>query len=45
MPKLITGVLLGLVLGLYLDSAGMREHGQLLSQIKTVLTNLFSGWA
>ncbi len=44
MAKLVVGILLGLVLGMYLDNAVVGEPGQLLSQIQTIVTNFISSW-
>ena len=41
-PKLVTQFLIGLVLGLYLDSAGTGSSVQLLVQIQTAIKNLIS---
>ena len=42
MAKLTVGILLGLVLGLYLDSTASGGPGQLISQIEVALRNLFA---
>jgi F0F1-type ATP synthase assembly protein I len=44
MAKFVVGVLLGLILGIYLDSAASGGPGQAFSQIQTVITNLASFW-
>jgi outer membrane lipoprotein SlyB len=44
MAKFVVGVLLGLVLGMYLDSASSGGSGQVLSQIQTAITNLIFFW-
>jgi len=40
MARLMVGILIGLVLGLYLDSASTGNGTQLLAQIGTALRNL-----
>lgn len=40
MARLVVGILIGLVLGLYLDSAAGGNGGQLLVQIETTIKNL-----
>ena len=42
MAKLVVGILIGLVLGLYLDSAATDTGGRPLAQIETAVKNLFS---
>jgi F0F1-type ATP synthase assembly protein I len=44
MAKFVIGVLLGLVLGIYLDSAASGGPGQALSQIQSAIVNLVSFW-
>ena len=40
MPRLIVGILIGLVLGLYLDSAAAGAGANPLVQIETAIRNL-----
>jgi hypothetical protein len=40
MARLVVGILIGLVLGLYLDSAAAGNGVQLLLQIETTIKNL-----
>jgi F0F1-type ATP synthase assembly protein I len=42
MAKLVVGILIGLVLGLYLDSTATGTGGQPLAQIEAAAKNLFS---
>jgi len=42
MARLVAGILIGLVLGLYLDSARTGSSVQLLVQIQTAIKNLIS---
>jgi len=42
MARLVVGILIGLVLGLYLDSARTGSSAQLLVQIQTAIKNLIS---
>lgn len=44
MAKFMTGMLLGLVLGLYLDSAASGGSGHIFSQIQAALANLLLFW-
>ena len=41
MAKLVVGILIGLVLGLYLDSAASGAGAQPLAQIAAAVKNLF----
>lgn len=42
MAKFVVGILVGLALGLYLDSSASGGPGQIVSQIETVFKNLVS---
>ena len=42
MAKFVVGILVGLVLGLYLDSSAAGGSGQIVSQVETVFKNLLS---
>jgi hypothetical protein len=42
MARLVVGILIGLVLGLYLDSATTGNGAQILVQIETAIRNLAS---
>jgi len=41
MAKLIVGILIGLVLGLYLDHSSRWTGSSILAQLETILKNLF----
>jgi len=41
MAKLVTGILIGLVVGLYLDHSSAGAGAPVFVQFETVLTNLF----
>ncbi len=41
MAKLVVGILIGLVLGLYLDNSSAGTGVPILAQLETILKNLF----
>jgi hypothetical protein len=41
MARLVVGILMGLVLGLYLESATPDSGARILAQIETAIKNLF----